>query len=77
MRPTEILKCLKFPPLNLVDMHRRIRVFADEFLATVTEGLVHGVYKVVTRSSFNIMRVEVHGCFATVSQGGIQTSGGS
>ena len=25
---------------------------ADEFLAKVTEGVVHGLYKVVTRSSF-------------------------
>ena len=25
---------------------------ADEFLATITEGVVHGVYKIVTGSSF-------------------------
>ena len=33
-------------------MRRGIQVCADEFLATVTEGVVHGVNKVVTRSSF-------------------------
>ena len=27
---------------------------ADEFLAMVTEGIVHGVYKIVTRSSFGV-----------------------
>ena len=27
---------------------------ADEFLVTVTEGVVHGVYKVVTRLSFGV-----------------------
>ena len=31
-------------------MHRQIRACADEFLAMATEGEVHGVYKVVTRS---------------------------
>ena len=46
----EVLKCLKFLPLNL-GMHRRMRAYADEFLVMVTEGVVHGVYKVVTRSS--------------------------
>ena len=29
-------------------MPKRKRACADEFLATVTEGVVHGVYKVVT-----------------------------
>ena len=29
---------------------------ADEFLATVYEAVVHGVYKVVTRSSFGVIR---------------------
>ena len=32
-----------------------MRACADEFLATVTEGVVHGVYKVVTRLSFGII----------------------
>ena len=34
---------------------RRLKgVCADKFLATVTEGVVHAVYKVVTRSSFGV-----------------------
>ena len=35
-RPVEVLKCLKFPPLNLVQW-----TCTDEFLATITEGVVH------------------------------------
>ena len=38
--------------------HKRIRACADEFLATVTEGMVQGVYVavvvVVTQSSFSV-----------------------
>ena len=44
---TEILKCLKFPHLNLV-----LGACAD----TVTEGVVHSVYKVVTWSCFGVIR---------------------
>ena len=48
----------------------------DECLATVTEGVVHGVYKVVTQSSFGVTRRRkesgIHGRFATVPQGCIQ-----
>ena len=36
-------------------MHRRKRGFADKFLAVVTEGVVHGVHKVVTRSPFGVI----------------------
>ena len=53
-------------------VRRRIRACIDEFLATVTEGVVHSVYKVVSQS-VDIRRVEVNGHFATVSQGRIQT----
>ena len=31
-----------------------MRTSADEFLATVTEGVVHGVHKVVPRASFSV-----------------------
>ena len=36
-------------------MHRQKRACTDKFLATVTEGVVHGVYKVVTRLSFCVI----------------------
>ena len=53
----------------------------EEFLATVTEGVIHGVYKVVIRSSFRLIgdrrQEEVNRCFGTVSQLPIQTSDGS
>ena len=39
-----------------VGMRRRMRACADEFLATVTEGVVHNVYKAVTRSCFGVTR---------------------
>ena len=39
-----------------VSMYRQIRACTDEFLATVTEGVVHGVYKVMTQSSFGLTR---------------------
>ena len=35
-------------------MHRQMRACTDEFLSTVTEGVVHGVYKVVAQPSFGI-----------------------
>ena len=41
--------------LLTMSMRRRMRACADEFLAMVTEGLVHGVRKVVTRSSFSVI----------------------
>ena len=50
----------------------------DEFFATVTEGVVYGVYKLVTRLYFCVTRRHKVsggiGCFATVSQGRIPTS---
>ena len=52
---TGVLKCLKFLPLN-VGMYRRMRACTDEFLAMVIEGVVHSVYKVVTQSSFSVVR---------------------
>ena len=39
-----------------VRTHRQMRASADEFLATVTEVVVHGVYKAVTRSSLGETR---------------------
>ena len=45
-----ILKCLKFPSLNLVT-----RACAGEFFDTLTEGMVHGVHKVMTRSCFSVI----------------------
>ena len=38
--------------IGTVSMRRRIPTCPDEFVAIVTEGLVRGVYKVVTRLSF-------------------------
>ena len=53
----EILKCLKFPPLNLV-LWACIDNFAHahEFITIVTEDVVHGVHKVVIQSSFGVIR---------------------
>ena len=52
-------------------MHRRMRACTDEFLAMVSEGVVNGVYNVVTWSSFSVtQRHKVSGGtgrFATVS----------
>ena len=39
---------------DTLGMCRRMRACTDEFLATVTEGVVQSVYKVVTRSSFSV-----------------------
>ena len=39
-----------------VSMHRRKRACTDKFLATVFEEVVHGVYKVVTQSSFGVIQ---------------------
>ena len=35
-------------------MLRRMRACTDEFLATVIEGVVHGVYEVVSQLSFGV-----------------------
>ena len=37
-----------------VGMRRRVRTCTDDFLAMVTEDVVHCVYKVMTRSSFSV-----------------------
>ena len=37
-----------------VNMGGRMRACTDEFLATVAEGATHGLYKVLTRSSFGV-----------------------
>ena len=39
-----------------VGMCRRKRACSHNFLTTVTEGVVHGVSKVVARSSFSVIR---------------------
>ena len=47
--------------VGTVSMFRRFRAYAYDFLIAVTEGVVHGVHKVVMRSSFGVIwRVEVH-----------------
>ena len=33
-----------------------MRACTEDFLAKVTEGVVHGVYKVMTRSSFSVIQ---------------------
>ena len=40
--------------VGVMDMCSRMRACKDEFPATVTEGIVHDVYKVVSRSSFDV-----------------------
>ena len=35
-----------------VSMHKRMRVCANEFLARVSEGVIHRVYTVVIQSGF-------------------------
>ena len=37
-------------------MRRLIGACTDEFLATITEGAVHGVYKAVTWTYFHVTR---------------------
>ena len=37
-----------------VSMCRRMQACTDEFSAAVTEGVVHGVYKVVTKLYFGV-----------------------
>ena len=54
----EILKCLKFPPLNFVlwaciDKREHAQMTVTT-LTTITEGVVQGVYKVVTWSSIGV-----------------------
>ena len=59
-----------------VSISRQMQECADEFLATVSKGVVHGVYKVV----IVILRCKVNGGigrFGTVSQYCIQPTDGS
>ena len=63
-----------------VRMHRRFRACTDEFLAMVTEDVVHRVYKVVTRFFGVIWQRKasgVHGLVTTLTQGRIQNCNGS
>ena len=50
-------------------MSKRFCACAYEFIPVVTEGVIHGVHKVVIRSSFGIIRrhkvSKGIGCFAT------------
>ena len=66
---TEVIKCSKF---CTVTMCRRDRASADQFFATVTEGVVHSVDYVVTPSSVSVTQQHKvngsNGRFATVSQ---------
>ena len=39
-----------------MSMHRQFCACAYECLTTVTEGVVHGVHKIVVRSSFGVIR---------------------
>ena len=41
---------------DTVSMRRRFCACVDEFLTTVTIGVVHGVCKVVIRSSFGVIQ---------------------
>ena len=50
-RRFKILKISAFD-CGTVSMRRQKLASADKFLAMVTEGVVHGVYKVLTRSVF-------------------------
>ena len=58
-----------------------MRACADDFLATLSEGVVLGVNKVVTQLSFGVTQQHKvsggNGHFATISQCHIQTLDGS
>ena len=41
---------------DTVSVRRRFRTCAYEFLTTVTEGVVHGVHKIVNWSSFGVIQ---------------------
>ena len=41
-----------------VSIRRRMQAFADEFLAMVTEGVVNGVFSVVTWPYFSVTWLE-------------------
>ena len=48
------IKILKISASEFGTMRRQVQAWADELLDTVTEDVVHGVYKVVTQSSFSV-----------------------
>ena len=52
---------VKISEFDTVSMRRQMRTCTDEFLALVTEGVVHGVYKFVTRSSFGVTFIYLFG----------------
>ena len=54
-RPSFKIFKISSSEFDTLRMHRGMRACTDEFLATVTEGLVDSVYKVVTWSSFGVM----------------------
>ena len=58
VRPAKVLKCFNISASEFgsMGMYRRMQACSDEFLATVTEGVVHGVYKVVIQSSSRVIR---------------------
>ena len=41
-------------PIPCTSYGRWLRVCIDEFLAKVTKGVIHCIYKVVTQSSFGV-----------------------
>ena len=63
---------ISIPLINTGFTLWEMRACKDEFLATVTRGVAHSVYMVVTQFSFGVTwqhKVRgVNGCFATVSQ---------
>ena len=68
----------KHPPLLHVPW--KFYTAQTKFLDIVTEGVVHGVYKVVTQLSFGERQGQVSGgkcIFVIVSQCHIQTSDGN
>ena len=52
----ESFNMFKIPAFEFgtVNICRRMQACAVDFLATVTEGLVHSVYKIVTSLSFTV-----------------------
>ena len=52
--PTQLLKFLEVSASDFGSMRRRFFTYANEFLTMVTEGVVHGVHRVLIRSSFGV-----------------------
>ena len=55
VHPTEVLNCLKFPPLISV-LWACTDNFVHEFLIMVTKGVVHGLHKVMNQLSYCVIR---------------------